>query len=125
MYFSMFVLQDFPLFGNKFALLAGLLLLIISSQSFAIFFISISKSLRQALTLGSGFGAIGLAFSGITFPIFGMPVPMQWLSQLFPLTHFLELFFRPDSKGNSSLLFILRHYGIGGFKYAAVVAWLV
>jgi len=99
MYFSMFVLQDFPLFGNKFALLAGLLLLIISSQSFAIFFISISKSLRQALTLGSGFGAIGLAFSGITFPIFGMPVPMQWLSQLFPLTHFLELFLDQTQKG--------------------------
>ena len=98
MYFSMFVLQDFPLFGNKFALLAGLLLLIISSQSFAIFFISISKSLRQALTLGSGFGAIGLAFSGITFPIFGMPVPMQWLSQLFPLTHFLELFLDQTQK---------------------------
>jgi ABC-2 type transport system permease protein len=99
MYFSMFVIQDFPLFGNKFALLAGLLLLIISSQSFAIFFISISKSLRQALTLGSGFGAVSLAFSGITFPIFGMPTAMQWLSQLFPLTHFLELFLDQTQRG--------------------------
>lgn len=99
MYFSMFVLQDFPLFGNKFALLAGLLLLIISSQSFAVFFISISKSLRQALTLGSGFGAVSLAFSGITFPIFGMPAPMQWLSQLFPFTHFFELFLGQTQRG--------------------------
>jgi ABC-2 type transport system permease protein len=99
MYFSMFVLQDFPLFGNKFALLAGLLLLIISCQSFAVFFISISKSLRQALTLGSGFGAVSLAFSGITFPIFGMPAPMQWLSQLFPFTHFFELFLDQTQRG--------------------------
>lgn len=99
MYFSMFVLQDFPLFGNKFALLVGLLLLIISCQTFAVFFISISKSLRQALTLGSGFGAVSLAFSGITFPIFGMPALMQWLSQVFPLTHFLELFLDQTQRG--------------------------
>ncbi|MFO7672983.1 MAG: ABC transporter permease [Lutibacter sp.] len=99
MYFSMFILQDFPLFGNKFAILAGLLLLIISSQSFAVFFISISNSLRQALTLGSGFGAVSLAFSGITFPILGMPAPMQWLSQIFPFTHFLELFLDQTQRG--------------------------
>ncbi|HCE55073.1 MAG: ABC transporter permease [Lutibacter sp.] len=99
MYFSMFVLQDFPLFGNKLALLAGLLLLIISSQAFAVFFISISNSLRQALTLGSGFAATSLSFSGITFPIFGMPAPMQWLSQLFPFTHFFELFLDQTQRG--------------------------
>ena len=99
MYFSMFILQDFPLYGNKFALLAGLLLLIIASQSFAVFFISISKSLRQALTLGSGFAATSLSFSGITFPIFGMPPAMQWLIQLFPFTHFFELFLGQTQRG--------------------------
>lgn len=99
MYFSMFVLQDFPLLGNKFALLVGLLLLIISSQAFAVFFISISKSLRQALTLGSGFAATSLSFSGITFPVFGMPIAMQWLSQLFPFTHFFELFLDQSQRG--------------------------
>lgn len=99
MYYSMFILQDFPLFGNKFALLAGLLLLIIASQSFAVFFISISNSLRQALTLGSGFAATSLSFSGITFPVFGMPMAMQWLSQLFPFTHFFELFLDQTQRG--------------------------
>ena len=99
MYYSMFIMQDFPLFGNKFALLAGLLLLIIASQSFAVFFISISNSLRQALTLGSGFAATSLSFSGITFPVFGMPMAMQWLSQLFPFTHFFELFLDQTQRG--------------------------
>jgi ABC-2 type transport system permease protein len=99
MYYSMFIMQDFPLFGNKFALLAGLLLLIIASQSFAVFFISISNSLRQALTLGSGFAATSLSFSGITFPVFGMPIAMQWLSQLFPFTHFFELFLDQTQRG--------------------------
>lgn len=91
-FYSMFVFQDFPLLGSKWAVLLALILLIISTQAFAILFISISKSFRQSLTLGSGFAAISLSFSGITFPIFGMPKVLQWLSQIFPFTHFFELF---------------------------------
>ncbi|SNR71527.1 ABC transporter permease [Lutibacter flavus] len=99
MYFSMFVFQDFPLFGSKWAVLVALLLLIISTQAVAIFFISISKSFRESLTYGSGFAAISLSFSGITFPIFGMPKVLQWLSQIFPFTHFFELFLDQTQRG--------------------------
>lgn len=99
MYFSMFVLQDFPLLGNKFIVLIALLLLIIANQAFAIFFIAISKSLREALTIGSGFAAVSLSFSGITFPIFGMPIAMQWLSQIFPFTHYFDLLLDQTQRG--------------------------
>ena len=63
------------------------------------FFIAISKSFREALTFGSGFAAISLSFSGITFPIFGMPKIMQWMSQIFPFTHFFELFLDQTQRG--------------------------
>ena len=96
---SMYVWQDFPFFGSKSAVLIGLLLLIIANQSFALFFIAISNSLREALTIGSGFAAVSLSFSGITFPIFGMPTILQWLSQIFPFTHFFELLLDQSQRG--------------------------
>jgi len=99
MLFSMYVWQDFPFFGNKFAVLLGLLLLIVANQSYALFFISVSNSFREALTIGSGFVAVSLSFSGITFPIFGMPKVLQWLSQIFPFTHFFELLLDQSQRG--------------------------
>ncbi len=99
MYYSMFVWQDFPLNGSKTALLIGLFLLIVASQSFALFFLSISNSFSEALTYGSGFAAVSLSFSGITFPIFSMDKILQWISQIFPFTHFFELFIEQSQQG--------------------------
>lgn len=99
MYYAMFVWQDFPLHGSKTALLAGLILLIVSSQSFGLLFISLSSSFREALTIGSGFAAVSLSFSGITFPIFSMAPILQWISQLFPFTHFFKLFMEQSQQG--------------------------
>ncbi len=99
MYFSMFIFKDFPLNGNKAIVLVALFLLIISSQAYAILFLSISKSFREALTFGSGFAAISLSFSGITFPVFGMPKVLQWVSQIFPFTHFFDLFLDQTQRG--------------------------
>jgi ABC-2 type transport system permease protein len=96
---SMFVWQDFPFFGNQLLVLVGLLLLILANQSLALLFISVSNSFREALTFGSGFAAVSLSFSGITFPIFGMPIAMQWLSTIFPFTHFFELLLDQSQRG--------------------------
>ena len=32
-----------------------------------------------------------LLLSGFMFPFEGMPIPAQWLAELFPLTHFLRI----------------------------------
>ncbi len=96
---TMFVFEDFPLHGNKAVALLSLFLLITASQAFAILFLVIGKSFREALTFGSGFAAVGLSFSGITFPIFGMPKVLQWMSELFPFTHFLDLFLDQTQRG--------------------------
>jgi ABC-2 type transport system permease protein len=99
MYYSMFVWQNFPLNGSKTALLIGLFLLIISSQSFGLLIISLSNSFREALTFGSGFAAVSLSFSGITFPVFSMAKILQWISQIFPFTHFFNLFMEQSQQG--------------------------
>jgi ABC-2 type transport system permease protein len=99
MYYSMFVFQDFPLLGNKGMLLLGLFFLISSTQAFSLLFIALSRSFRESLTFGSGFAAVSLSFSGITFPIFGMPKFIQYLSQIFPFTHYFELFVDQTQRG--------------------------
>ena len=99
MFFTMYVWQDFPFFGSKLIVLLGLLLLTLATQSFSLFFVSISNSFREALTIGSGFAAVSLSFSGITFPIFGMPKVLQWISQIFPFTHFFELLLDQSQRG--------------------------
>ncbi len=96
---SMYVWQDFPFFGSKLTVLAGLLLLIIANQCYALYFVSVSNSFREALTFGSGFAAVSLSFSGVTFPIFGMPTVLQWVSQIFPFTHFFELLLDQSQRG--------------------------
>lgn len=98
-YVSMFTADDFPIFGSKILLLLALILLIIATQSIAILFVTSSKSLREALTKGSGFAAVSLSISGITFPIEGMPTILQWLSQIFPFTHYLELLMDQSQRG--------------------------
>ncbi len=119
MLYSMFVFQDFPLFGDKLVILLSLLLLIISTQAYSLFFIAISKSFREALTFGSGFAAVSLSFSGITFPIFGMPKIMQWLSQIFPFTHFFELFVDQTQRG------IPMHYSVKSISLLIVLTIVV
>jgi len=99
MLFSMYVWQDFPFFGSKITVLVGLILLILANQSFALLFVAISNSFRGALTIGSGFAAVSLSFSGITFPIVGMPKILQWISQIFPFTHFFELLLDQSQRG--------------------------
>jgi len=96
---SMYLWQDFPFHGSKITVLVGLLLLIIANQCYALFFIAVSNSFREALTFGSGFAAVSLSFSGVTFPIFGMPTVLQWLSQIFPFTHFFELLLDQSQRG--------------------------
>lgn len=99
LYFTMYVFGDNPLNGSKPTLLLALFLLITSSQAFGILFIALSRSFREALTFGSGFAAVSLSFSGITFPVFGMPTVLQYVSQIFPYTHFLQLFLDQTQRG--------------------------
>lgn len=62
-----------------------------------------SKDLRSALTFGGGFSALAFSFSAYTFPMEGIPVPMQVLAQVFPFTHFLKAYVNTAVRGLSVL----------------------
>ncbi len=70
--------------------IAGILL-ILSYQSLAILFVTLTSSLRFALSLGGGYGVMAFSFSGVTFPREAMWHSVGWLSELFPYTWFMRL----------------------------------
>ncbi len=79
------------------------LLLVLVNQSLAVFFVSFFKDLRSALTFGGGFAALAFSFSGYTFPLDGMPIPMQYVAKIFPFTHFLQSYINTGIRGLSLL----------------------
>jgi ABC-2 type transport system permease protein len=64
---------------------------IAANLALGIFFSTMAKTQQQAMQLSFFFLLPNIMLSGFTFPIEGMPVPAQWLSEVLPLTHFLRI----------------------------------
>lgn len=99
MNFAMFLWEDFPLNGSKALVVLATLLFILAHQALGVYFAAGAKSLRAALTSGTGFSAVSMSFAGLTFPDLGMPLPIQWLSKVFPLTHYLSVMIDQGQRG--------------------------
>nr|WP_260390298.1 ABC transporter permease [Ornithobacterium rhinotracheale] len=73
--------------------------LILTHQFVAVFFVSIARDMRTALTFGGGFCALCFSFGAYTFPIEGLPRFIQDISNIFPYTHFIKYFVARAIKG--------------------------
>lgn len=62
----------------------------IACQMFAFAYVSLSSSLRTALTFGGGMAALSFSFAGYTFPMEGMPYMIQKICYIFPLTSYIN-----------------------------------
>lgn len=67
------------------------MILIVSYQSIAILFVTLTSNLRFALSLGGGYGVMAFSFSGVTFPHMAMWDTVSWLTYLFPYSWFMRL----------------------------------
>jgi ABC-2 type transport system permease protein len=67
-------------------------LLILASQGFAVFIASAIPSLRWSLSLCTLWGVLSIPISGFSFPVMGMPAPLQALSYLFPLRYYFLIY---------------------------------
>ncbi len=84
--FLLFTIEGMPLNGSYFLIFAGQIATIITYQLMALIFVGITINLRLALSLGSAYSMMSITFSGLTFPIEGMPKIAQILATLFPFT---------------------------------------
>jgi ABC-2 type transport system permease protein len=80
-----------PMVGSL-SLLYGLALLFISANlALGIFFSTVAKTQQQAMQMSFFFIMPNILLSGFIFPWEGMPTAARWISQAFPLTHFIRI----------------------------------
>lgn len=81
---------NWPTESSLFLLGAAWLLFVISTVGLGAGLALLTANLRLALSLGAFLSAPAMAFSGITFPHFAMPLPAFVWAQLIPVNHFLQ-----------------------------------
>lgn len=80
-----------PIRGAMLDVYLAALVFIIASLSLGVFISTLAQSQFQAMQLTFFTFLPQILLSGFMFPFEGMPEPAQWISEAFPLTHFLRL----------------------------------
>ncbi len=79
-------------FRGNFLLFTGLVILyVFSGLGLGLLISSISQNQRQAQQLAMMTMFLGLLISGFVFPHYSMPLILQWISYIFPLTAFIPI----------------------------------
>ncbi|MDP4184247.1 MAG: ABC transporter permease [Bacteroidota bacterium] len=88
-----------PIRGSFSIILLTGFLMVLAYQCMAILLIALSANLRLSLSLGSAYTMMALTFSGLTFPLIGMPVVAKVFAHLFPFTYWLKVFVGQSLRG--------------------------
>jgi ABC-2 type transport system permease protein len=80
-----------PLLGNPITLLIATLPFILANLSVGITISTLAKTQLEAMQIGVFFFLPSLLLSGFAFPFKGMPLWAQWIGNVLPLTHFINI----------------------------------
>lgn len=94
-----FRLLGVPLRGSASLVALATLLLVLAYQAVALLIVAVSANLRLASSAAAFYGGPAFAFTGITFPTFGMPLAAKAWGALLPLTHYLALLLSQALRG--------------------------
>lgn len=97
--FLLYEIEGMPLNGNFFLIFFGQFITIIAYQVLGLLFVTVTKNLRLALSLGSAYALMGITFSGLTFPTEGMSTMVQAITTLFPFTWWVKLMISQSLRG--------------------------
>ncbi len=84
-------LFDVPVAGSMVDFAIGAGLFIVAALSLGLMISTFATNQFQAFQMTFMTFLPQLLLSGFMFPFEGMPIPAQWLAELFPLTHFLRI----------------------------------
>lgn len=90
---------DVPLRGSALLVALATLLLVLGYQAVALLLVAFSANLRFASSAAAFYGGPAFAFTGITFPTFGMPLAAKAWGALLPVTHYLALLLSQALRG--------------------------
>jgi ABC-2 type transport system permease protein len=80
-----------PIVGSLVELYAGAALFIAATLSLGLFISTVTRTQFQAFQVAFMTMLPSILMSGFVFPFDGMPRVAQWIAQLLPLTHFVEI----------------------------------
>lgn len=95
----LFVVDGMPLNGSFIVLLAGQMITIITYQVMGVLVVALTYNLRLSLSIASAYSMMAITFSGLTFPMEGMPVVAQYFASVFPFTWWEKLFISQALRG--------------------------
>jgi len=96
----LYKIEGMPLNGNLAAIIGGQFVTIITYQLLGIIFIGATINLRLAMSLASAYSMMAITFSGLTFPLEGMPKAAQIFATIFPFTWWEKLFISQSLHGS-------------------------
>jgi ABC-2 type transport system permease protein len=85
------LLFDVPVNGSVLQLYGGAALFIAANLALGLVISTIARTQFQAMQMGFFTLLPSILLSGFAFPYEGIPPAIQWVSQLLPLTHFVEV----------------------------------
>ena len=86
--------MHFPIKGSIWNMFLAIVLLVLASESVAIFIIGLFPIPRLALSIGALYSVLAFSMSGFTLPVETMPPYIQGLAEAFPLRHYFLFYSR-------------------------------
>lgn len=86
--------MHFPINGSIWNMFLAIVLLVLASESVAIFIIGLLPIPRLALSIGALYSVLAFSMSGFTLPVETMPPYIQGLAESFPLRHYFLFYSR-------------------------------
>ena len=86
--------MHFPIKGSIWNMFLAIVLLVLASESVAIFIIGLLPIPRLALSIGALYSVLAFSMSGFTLPVETMPPYIQGLAEAVPLRHYFLFYSR-------------------------------
>lgn len=86
--------MHFPINGSIWNMFLAIVLLVLASESVAIFIIGLLPIPRLALSIGALYSVLAFSMSGFTLPVETMPPYIRGLAEAFPLRHYFLFYSR-------------------------------
>ena len=95
----LFKVDGMPLNGSYSVIFFGQFVTIITYQLMGLMFVAVTKNMRLALSVGSAYTMMGITFSGLTFPLEGMPLIARIFAAFFPFTWWEKIMISQSLRG--------------------------
>ncbi len=84
--------MHFPIAGSIWNMFLAIVLLVLASESMAIFILGCLPVPRLALSVGALYSVLGFSLTGFTLPVEALPPYIQGLAAAFPLRHYFHFY---------------------------------